>query len=257
MQHISNLDWRILPEFPKYAITPDGQVWSYYTNRFLKPGLNKHGYLVVVLSNDLGKTTCKVHRLVGKAFVSLPKEFNNNYDIATIDHIDGNKLNNHYTNLEWVTREENTSRAWENGLCDINRKKPCFCVSIEDKEYTDFSSAKDMDRYLNLPENTVANTINQSNGILRGKYIVGYVEDFDWSYLLQDQGIDDFIQTYSDAIANYKPRNRGPRRITNLQTGESKVYSSLSDFAKEKGIPPTSASSYLKSRTDLYKVELA
>ena len=253
MKNITNSDWRVTPDFPDYAVTPDGQVWSFKSKKFLKPMPNKQKYLTVELRNSLKRKNCSVHRLVGKAFVKLPKKFNGNYDIATINHKDHNKANNHYTNLEWVTREDNAQEAWDNGYMD-HMKKPCFCVSIEDKKYTDFDSTRRMARSLNLPRSTVANTINQSDGILQGKYIVGYVEDFDWSYLLQDQGIDAFIQTYSDTIANYKSMNRGPKKITNLQTGESKRYNSLSEFAKENGLDPNRITRYLRNHSDLYKV---
>ena len=39
-----------------------------------------------------------------------PKE----YDI--VNHIDGNKMNNHYTNLEWCNISMNTQHAYDNGL---------------------------------------------------------------------------------------------------------------------------------------------
>lgn len=339
MQNVSNLNWRTLPEFPDYAITPDGQVWSYYTNKFLKLVEDKYGYLIVVLYNDLGPTTCKVHRLVGKAFVPLPPEFNGNYDMATINHKDHNRQNNHYLNLEWVTREENAQEAWDNGYCD-DKKKECFCVSIEDEKFTKRDSASDMDKSLNLPEGTVKQAINRGNGILQGKYIVGYTENLDKKYLLPKPDAVGIIQLYSTAIANYTPykiecflidssdnsyipfdsyaaidkhldlparttakaidrthglirgryiagaindvrwkkilpkctveqivksyekqieryKQRGPRKITNLETGESETYESLADFAREQGILPNNASNYLKARSDLYKVELA
>ena len=51
-----------------------------------------------------------IHRLVGEAFVS------NENNKPEINHIDGNKTNNHYTNLEWCTRSENCQHSFDIGL---------------------------------------------------------------------------------------------------------------------------------------------
>ena len=37
-------------------------------------------------------------------------------NLPVVDHIDGNKQNPHYTNLEWVTQQESTIRAYKTGL---------------------------------------------------------------------------------------------------------------------------------------------
>lgn len=56
-----------------------------------------------------------VHRLVAGAF--LPNPMNKPF----VNHIDGNKLNNDISNLEWVTASENTLHAYESGL--MNKKQ--------------------------------------------------------------------------------------------------------------------------------------
>ena len=62
--------------------------------------LNSDGHLAVVL-NHKGKGYYKrVHRLVAENFVANPD------NKPCVHHIDGNHLNNHYTNLMWVTEKE-------------------------------------------------------------------------------------------------------------------------------------------------------
>ena len=66
-------------------------------------------YACVFLSNGNVKQHY-VHRLVATAFI--PNPFNK----EMVNHKSGNKLDNRLTNLEWVTRSENTIHAIENGL---------------------------------------------------------------------------------------------------------------------------------------------
>lgn len=70
----------------------------------------KNGYHRVGLNKDSKRQYKAVHRLVAKLFVDNPK------DKPEVNHIDGDKSNNHYTNLEWVTRGENMKHGYEMGL---------------------------------------------------------------------------------------------------------------------------------------------
>ena len=48
----------------EYAITEDGQVWSYKSNIFLKPLIDKDGYYKVALSQNSKYKQFFIHRLV-------------------------------------------------------------------------------------------------------------------------------------------------------------------------------------------------
>jgi homing nuclease of hnh family with numod4 and ienr domains len=98
--------------FSKYDVYEDGRVYSYKTNKFLKHDISKKGYAHVVLDNK----KWKVHRLVAYLFIPNP-----NYENLMINHKDGNKLNNHVSNLEWCTAYENNKHARDTGLNNVSK----------------------------------------------------------------------------------------------------------------------------------------
>lgn len=100
-----------------YFITEDGDVISVKRGKkiLLKKRVNSRGYYYVNLcKNSKYKSIC-IHRLVGIYFV----ENNNGFNV--LNHIDGNKLNNRYDNLEWCDQVHNMKEASRMGLLKIKR----------------------------------------------------------------------------------------------------------------------------------------
>lgn len=102
--------FRDIPEHENYAISNKGRVWSKKRDKFLTLSVNSSNYKKVVLD---GKNHY-VHRLVAKVFCSNPDE------LEEVNHIDGNKWNNNYTNLEWVSKSDNAKHAFDLGLRTIS-----------------------------------------------------------------------------------------------------------------------------------------
>lgn len=71
-----------------------------------------YGYLKVNLSGR----TFKVHKLVADVFIEKPEDDNNSWHGWTVNHKDGDKRNNHVSNLEWTTMKENLKHARDMGL---------------------------------------------------------------------------------------------------------------------------------------------
>ena len=93
-----------IPGFPNYQATSWGRIYSKKTGMFLTPETNSNGYLRVELYNNGKRVHGRVHRLVAKTFIQNP------YNLPEVNHIDGNKKNNSYTNLEWTTSEDNVKK---------------------------------------------------------------------------------------------------------------------------------------------------
>ena len=87
----------------EYEINPEtSEIWGIKRKIILKQCLNRRGYFRVELyKNGKGKTM-RIHRLVYKAV--YPEEDIEGFEI---DHIDGNKENNHWENLRKATTSEN------------------------------------------------------------------------------------------------------------------------------------------------------
>lgn len=94
--------------FEEYSISSCGKV--YCKDGSLKAlQINKDGYYVTTLYQDGKYHMKRVGRLVALHFVENPDP----EKFIVVDHIDGDKQNDHYTNLEWVTISENTQRSVE------------------------------------------------------------------------------------------------------------------------------------------------
>ena len=116
--------WKPIEGFEKqYEVSNCGRVWSKrrevnagHTTRIAggelrKPVLNEElGYYVIMLKKGGTTKTEYVHALVATAFLGVrPSGY-------TVNHIDGDKTNNHVANLEWVSRSENMQHGFQNGL---------------------------------------------------------------------------------------------------------------------------------------------
>ena len=83
-----------------------------YKGKLKKQSIDKYGYAYVGLYLNQNHKQGMIHRLVANAFID------NIDNKPQINHIDGNKLNNHVDNLEWVTAQENLTHAVDIGLLD-------------------------------------------------------------------------------------------------------------------------------------------
>ena len=99
-------EWRIIPGYPLHMVSSEGRVFSWYSQRFLRPGIGKHGYWKLNLA--MGKTHL-LHNIVAAAFLG-PRPAGN-----VVRHKDGNRQNPRCRNLEYGTYADNTRDSIRHG----------------------------------------------------------------------------------------------------------------------------------------------
>lgn len=90
-----------------------------------KQSISKNGYMRVILSDNGKNKTYFVHRLVAAAFIPNPD------NKPCIDHIDGDRANNHADNLRWVTVKENQNNPITKSKWIGKKAKPHHEKAVE------------------------------------------------------------------------------------------------------------------------------
>lgn len=100
--------WRTVPGYPAYEVSVDGVVRRCQgfrcrrAHRVLVPFIRPNGYAQVILYRDGRRQRFGVHQLVALAFLGLKPS-----PLHEVAHLDGQRLNNHVSNLAWLLHSEN------------------------------------------------------------------------------------------------------------------------------------------------------
>ena len=99
-----------------------------YKGDQVKSFLNKYGYVEYILDDEQGnRKHIQAHRIAASLFL-----IQENPEQKYVNHKDGNKENNHISNLEWCTASENEDHSyctlgkstWNKGLTGLRQNKP-------------------------------------------------------------------------------------------------------------------------------------
>lgn len=142
-------------ELQGYGVSYNGLIWG-KSGMFLKYR-NKNGYNTVGLQINKKKKMFFVHRLVAEYFIATKK------DNLQVNHIDGNKQNNDFRNLEWVTPSQNTQHAYDNGLNEsvkIGASNANSKLVLDTKTGIYYKNSIEAAKAYNLNPNTLRNMLN-------------------------------------------------------------------------------------------------
>jgi len=111
MNYKDDKDYELIAELYElgYYIDPSGNVIGKRSRR-LKIHTGTSGYQQVNVYKKGKQKTYLIHRLVALKYIPNPN------NLPEVNHIDGDKLNNHYKNLEWCTRPANIQHGFDTGL---------------------------------------------------------------------------------------------------------------------------------------------
>ena len=111
--------WKTSIKYKDYEVSTFGNIKRKKTGKILAQTKDSRGYPSVTIFDKYGQHTKNVHKIVAETFIPNPEKK------LTVNHKDGNKSNNHISNLEWNTLSENIKHAYKNGL----KRRPDNCGS--------------------------------------------------------------------------------------------------------------------------------
>lgn len=148
--------WKDIPNWEEYyEINENGDVRNKKTQKLLIGDINNAGYYRVCLYYSPYRERFFRHRLVATLFIENPN------NLKEVNHIDGNKANNHVSNLEWCSRKDNERQARRIG---IKKYKP-FEVVFTDGTVKRYEFTPELAEELGVTKRTILNYLqNKSKG---------------------------------------------------------------------------------------------
>lgn len=145
----------------RYEVSNMGRVRTIYTTippKVLRTRVCKsNGYDTINFTFEGKKKTFTIHSLVAKLFI---RDYDGNNEV--VNHIDGNKLNNHINNLEIIDRKGNLKHAMSTELQKTNHK-----IIYQGVEYL---SKTQMRRALHMGERVQNRLIENGEAVLLTNY---------------------------------------------------------------------------------------
>ena len=102
--------FREYPNNTNYLVDDEGFIYSKRFKKKLTPKANWDGYQRIQIWKDNKCHMIGWHRVIAETWIPNPE------NKPFVNHVDGNKQNNHPSNLEWCTQKENIQHAWRTGL---------------------------------------------------------------------------------------------------------------------------------------------
>ena len=171
---------KIQDDLVDYEVSNTGKVRRIKTGLILSPGeRGKPGnkYLFVVIYKEGIPYHCSLHRLVAEDFIP------NSENKSQVNHKNGKKSDNYYTNLEWATQVENINHAIEAGLM----KAPGKGIDGRNVKYSE-NDVHNVCALLekSIPINDIVSKLNVSRAFIIGIKYNNNWEDIRSNYIIPE-----------------------------------------------------------------------
>lgn len=177
-----------------YKINEYGDIYSGYTKNLMHPKTDKNGYLSIGLRTTYGKA--KMFRAATLVLVTFVSDYPTSMKDPTVNHIDGDITNNHYTNLEWMERSVNSSIRSNKGTGELNHEAKLSnddVLKIVNYIKTTELSFQEIGELFNVNKSTINNIVQKKN----------------WSHLIGDDNLSQYRKWIRDKgtgrFSSYNP----------------------------------------------------
>ena len=165
------------PNNDRILINEYGEFYNSETKHYFF-GSNGVRYNSIAFSDFYDRSlvyTFNIHAIVAYTFLGKPSDSK-----LEVNHKDGNRKNNHVSNLEWITHRANIQHAIDTGLmpitgCAKDRRK-CKAKHCDSDEWIYANSFGELGRKLGVSYKALHKAAN-NNRVTTSGYIVKYVDD--------------------------------------------------------------------------------
>jgi hypothetical protein len=163
-------EWKSLEsiDFPNYMGSTYGRLKNRF-DRIIKGSLHGGYYRTGIVNNKNQTKSVLIHTLIARIFLGPPPD-----DTYTVDHIDGNRINNHVTNLRWASPKEQRMNQKREGK--RRSSKPITQMASDGTEIFTWLKIRDASAFLGLSHTNLSKVCKNGNSL--GGY--------KWKYCLDD-----------------------------------------------------------------------
>ena len=129
------------------------------------------GYYQTCFTINGKRKYVRVHRLIAETLIPNPN------NLPMVNHIDGNKLNNNSSNLEWCDNSYNTQDGYNRGAYLSTNRCPLLVFDRDTQEEFIFRSIRECAESLHLNRKTISAILNGEKRFNNYPYDFIYMEE--------------------------------------------------------------------------------